>query len=153
MKTNSRLLIFLIVIAGVLVTLYYWFVVKPEQMQPHRSIIVVLKQLAENNLQLKEVKVETIYPAEPFHSSRLEKYYQAKVLSQNNKVLYTTQIPKVYLVSRFTYPEYQAVPPVTQNNTDIDLYLPVYPISDKVVIEDEAGNTIMSINLKNVVSD
>lgn len=147
---NNRLIGIFVVLIIVIGFAYFFIRKNSTKPEYHRSVKVLIKQISENNLNLEELKVEPIYSSASFNNSQLKKYYQVKLLTKNQKLLYTTQVPKQYLVSRFTYPEYEPALPIVKNNTDISLYLPFYNQAEKIVIEDELGNTIMSINLKNL---
>ena len=147
---NNKKIGILIILTLVVVASYFFINNKNDKPEYHRSIKVLIKQISENNLNLEELKVEPIYSSKSNLNSQLEKYYHVKLVTIKNKVLYNTKVPKQYLVSRFTYPEYEQTAPISVQNTDISLYLPVYQKADKIVIEDELGNTIMSINLKNI---
>jgi len=146
MNKNKLILItvFLIIL---LIGFFYLFQAQASKPQYYRAIVVSLKQLAENNLTLEKINIEAIYPAKEEKESKFSNCYEAKILSQNNKVLYSTKIPKQYLYSRFTYPGYEQQGLITKLNSQIELYLPLYTNAQKLVIENENENTMMSINL------
>jgi len=150
MRGNNKLITAVVILVPILaIGFYLW---KQEAVLPkeHQAVKVFIKQLSENNLSLEEIKISKTYPAKPFKNEQLRDYYQAKIVDKKGHSLYLTQIPKEYLISRFTYPQYQTVGLITKPNNDIDLYLPVYQSADKLIIEDEVGNTLMTINLQNL---
>ncbi len=146
---RSNKVIGILFLVGLIILAVFWFW---QRQQPKKfgAIKVLIKQLSENDLKLQTIKVESTYPAKSFSNQQLTEYYQAKVLDKNDRVLYLTQIPKKYLISRFTYPDYPASDLINKPNTEIDLYLPIYPTSEKLVITDESENTIMSVSLENL---
>jgi hypothetical protein len=150
---KQKIIISFLVIAVLLSAVFWFKQQKDSQPQYHRAIVVGLKQLAENNLSLEKIKVEATYPAKPEVESDFGNYYEAKILSQNNKVLYTTKIPKQYFYSRFTYPGYEQQGLIAKLNDQIELYLPLYSNSQKLVIEDENNNTLMNVNLDYLSSE
>lgn len=150
MEKQNRLIVVFVTLIALLIGVYFLlrnFAGRPEA---HRAVYVTLERLSENNLRLNSIELKTIYPANPIYSAQIAKYYQIKVLAKNDRVLYSTQVPKEYMVSRFTYPGFPISAPVTIPNQNIDLFLPVYSQADKMTIEDEVGNTLMSVNLKSL---
>jgi|GEM_PF-1426937 len=150
MQNNTKLLSIVAILLLIFGGLYYFLkIVQPKPLY-HQAIKLSLNQLGNNELSLQELKLESTYSETAKSDPKITAYYQAKIVTRNNKVLYTTQVPKEYLFTAFTYAGYQAAPPQSVINSQIELYLPVYKNAEKAVIEDEMGNTIMSINLKNL---
>jgi len=145
---SNKLVGIILTIGLIAVTVFLFW----QRQQPKKfgAVKVLIKQLSENDLQLQKITVESTYPARSFSNDQLTKYYQAKVLDKNDKVLYLTQVPKQYLISRFTYPGYEVNDLITKPNSEISLYLPIYPNSEKLVVTDENENTIMSVSLENL---
>lgn len=129
-----------------------WYFLGQQQRLPkeHQAIKILIKQAAENSLSLEAIDVYQTNPAKAYKNNRWEKYYQAKIVDQKGQTLYLTQIPKQYLISRFTYPEYEPVGLIEKLNTDIDLFLPIYPTADKLIIQDEQENTLITVSLENL---
>jgi len=150
MQNNAKLLSVVIVLLLIFGGLYYFLKIAQPKPLYHQAIKLSLNQLGNNDLSLGELKLESTYSEAAKNDPKITAYYQAKIVARNNKVLYTTQVPKEYLFTAFTYAGYPAVPPQPVPNSQIELYLPVYTNAEKAVIEDEVGNTIMSINLKNL---
>lgn len=148
---NNHKLIGILIFSGLILgTIFYLFNQNRLQPKEHQAIKISIKQLAENNLNLAEIDLLETYPAKQLTNKSWQKYYQAKIVDEKGKEIYLTQIPKQYLISRFTYPEYQATDLIVKNNDQIDLYLPVYPTANKLVIENELGHTLMSVSLENL---
>lgn len=148
---NNNKLIGILIFSGLILgVIFYLFNQNRLQPKEHQAIKISLKQLSENNLNLTEISLLKTYPAKQFVNKSWDKYYQAKIVDGKGKALYLTQIPKQYLISRFTYPQYQTTDLIVKNNDNIDLYLPVYSIANKLVIENELGHTLMSVSLKNL---
>lgn len=146
---NAKIIAAFAFLALLLLGFFLW---NKNQLTPetHRAIKILIKQASENQLSLEEIEVLQTYPAKSIPKQSISKYYEAKILDSKEKVLYITQVPKEYLLSRFTYPEYQPVPLITKMNTDISLFLPIYPTAEKLVIENEQGNTLISVSLQNL---
>ena len=148
---NTNKLIAILIFSGLLLTTtYYFWNNNRSQAKEYQAIKIAIKQLSENNLNLTEINLRKTYPAKEFTNKSWQKYYTAKILDDKGNSLYTTTIPKQYLISRFTYPDYQTTNLIVKNNDNIDLFLPVFPKANKLVIENELGHTLMSINLKNL---
>jgi hypothetical protein len=153
MENNTKLFSIIVVLLLIFGALYYFLQVSQPKPKYHQALKLSLSQLANNELSLKELKLESTYSEAAKNDPKVTAYYQAKILARNNKVLYTTQVPKEYLFTAFTYAGYEALPPMPVINSEIELYLPVYENAEKATIEDEAGNTIMSINLKSLSAE
>lgn len=150
---NNQRSILIIIIAAVILTIIFFVWKKQNTPAKNQAINVLIRQLSNNNLSLEQIKLQKIYPSKPEVNQNLDSYYQAKIINKNGQVLYLTQIPKEYLISRFTYPQYQSVGLINKPNNEISLFLPVYPDSDKLVIEDESGNSLISVNLQNITDE
>lgn len=150
MNNNGKL--FLILLLTGLVLGGGWFFWDKKQSLPkeHQAIKIFLKQSQENQLALENIKLYQTFPSKPYLNKNWERYYQIKIVNQKGQTLYLTQVPKKYLISRFTYPGYETVGVLEKLNTDIDLFLPVYPVAKQVIVQDEQNNTLMTINLANV---
>ena len=143
---NKRIIIIIFICLGLLaIGGYLWLNNnKPAQ---HSAIRVNLKQLSENNLQIKELAKETIYPEEANQNPYLKSYYSVKIKDQKSNILFQTKSPKQRVTMFFSYPGAERPPDIAMIE-DIVLYLPVYSKGDQIVITDENDNTIMRINLR-----
>jgi len=143
---NKRIIIIIFICLGLLaIGGYLWSNnSKPAQ---HSAIRINLKQLSENNLEIKEIAKETIYPEETNRNPHLESYYSVKIKDQKSNILFQTKTPKQRVTMFFSYPGAERPPKIAMVE-DILLYLPVYSRGDQIVITDEKNNTIMSINLR-----